>query len=194
MMDYSKYKVALPEGQSGDWRVEKFTISEEEAKFDRLRAAISFSNRGRGVDPGNYTRLFCRGVLVMSDTPAEIMDHRYFINVAIGNVLINGLGLGVVVKGVLLKDSVGKVIVNEISEDVIRLVAPYIKDDRVTINHADAFTWRPDGLRFNSVWHDIWNDICSDNLEEMKKLHRRYGHYLQKPSYQGSWCRHLIER
>jgi len=193
-MDYDKYKVDIPEAQSGDWRVEKFTVSEEDAKLERIRAVFSFSNRGRGVPAGDYTRLCYNGAVVMSDTPDEIMDYRYFMNIATGNVLINGLGLGVVLKGVLFKDSVEKVIVNEISEDVIRLVVPSIKDERVTINHADAFIWKPDDLRFNAVWHDIWDNICSDNLESMKCLHRKYGHYLQKPSYQGSWCRYLIER
>ena len=177
-MDYGKYKVDIPEGQSGDWRVEKFTVSEEDAKLERMRAVFSFSSRGRGVPAGEYTRLSCGGVL----------------RSAKGNVLINGLGLGVVLKGVLLNGLVEKVMVNEISEDVIKLVAPYIKDERVIINHVDAFTWKPEGLRFNCIWHDIWNEICADNLDSMKRLHRRYGHYLQKPSYQGSWCRYLIER
>jgi hypothetical protein len=31
------------------------------------------------------------------------------------------------------------------------------------------------GKRYDMVWHDIWDDICSDNLEGMAKLHRKYG-------------------
>ena len=74
-MDYGKYKVDIPEGQSGDWKVEKFTVSEEEAKLNNLRAAFSFSDRGREIEPGEYTRLRRNGVVVLSDTPAEIRDH-----------------------------------------------------------------------------------------------------------------------
>ena len=193
MIDYNKYKVNIPEGQSGDWKVEKFTVSKKDAEFFNLRAMISFSGGGRTIDPGTYTRLVRNRETIMSDTPAEIGDHLWFMQDAIGNVLLNGLGLGVVLSGVLLKDEVEKVVVNEISEDVIKLVAPHFKDDRITINHTDVFTWNPNGMRFNFIWHDIWDNICEDNLKEMKLLHRKYGHYLQKPHYQGSWCRDRVE-
>jgi len=190
---YSKYKVNIPERQSGDWKVEKFTVSEEEAKFHNMRATFSFSDRGRPIKPGTYTRLMRNRTVIMSDTPAEIGDHIWFMQDAIGNVLLNGLGLGVVLNGVLLKEEVEQVIVNEISEDVIQLIAHNFKDKRVTINHANAFTWKPDSVRFNFIWHDIWDNICEDNLSEMKQLHRKYGHYLRKPYFQGSWGRDWIE-
>lgn len=186
---YEKYKVDIPDGQCGEWKVEKFTVSEEDAKFQNMRAMFSFSNRGRPIDPGIYTRLMRNGTVVMSDIPAEISDHLWFMQDAIGNVLLNGLGLGVVLGGVLLKEEVKRVIVNEISEDVIQLISPYFKDKRITINYTDAFTWKPNGLKLNFVWHDIWDNICEDNLSEMKQLHRKYGHYLQEPHFQGSWGR-----
>lgn len=188
---YEKYKVDIPASGYGKWKVEKFTVSEKEAKFHNIRAMFSFGDKGRPIEPGAYTRLIRDGAVIMSDTPAEISDHLWFMQDAIGNVLLNGLGLGVVLKGVLLKKEVKRVIVNEISEDVIRLISPYFTDKRVTINHADAFTWKPNGMRFNFIWHDIWDNICEDNLSEMKRLHRKYGHYLQKPSYQGSWGRRV---
>jgi hypothetical protein len=34
------------------------------------------------------------------------------------------------------------------------------------------------------VWHDIWLDLCTDNLEGMGKLHRKYG---RRTDWQGSW-------
>jgi CRP/FNR family transcriptional regulator, cyclic AMP receptor protein len=55
----------------------------------------------------------------------------------------------------------------EISEEVIALVAPYITDHRLRVVHGDALKWMaPRGLRWNVVWHDIWDDICADNLNE----------------------------
>ena len=193
-MDYDKYKVDIPEGQSGEWRIEKFTVSEQEAKFSELRAKISFSDRGRPVKAGIYTRLLRNGTLVMSDTPAEIDDHYGTLRWSRGNVLLNGLGLGVALKIVLGNQGVKKVFVNELSEDVIKLVRPYFTDDRVVINHADAFEWKPPrGTRFGMIWHDIWDNICEDNLPEMKKLHRKYGHYLDKGGEQGSWGRDLLD-
>ena len=185
-------KVDVPEGVSGDWKVESFVVTEEDANFQALRAAIS-SGRGRGVlEPGKYKKLTYCGAIVMSNTPDEINDQRYFVHKAKGNVLINGLGLGITLKLVLEKPEVINVTVIEKSEDVIKLVAPtYQKDPRLVILNADAFEYKPPkGAHYDAVYHDIWNNITSDNLPQMHKLHRKYG---RKCDWQGSWCREWCE-
>ena len=56
------------------------------------------------------------------------------------------------------------------------MVAPtYIQDKRIKIINEDAFEFKPPkDKRYDFVWHDIWDDICTDNLPEMTKLHRKY--------------------
>ena len=131
----------------------------------------------------------------MSDTPDEMKDHARFVREATGHVLINGLGIGMVLKNVLAKESVCTVTVNEISEEVIKMVAPHYSCECLTINHADAFTWKPaKGIKFDSIWHDIWADKCTDNLPEMTRLHRRYARWLNPEGYQGSWGKEQIKR
>lgn len=182
--------VSVPEGASGSWRVERFTVSEEAAKMEAIRAI--FTPGGRGVPAGDYTRLMRGGTVVMSDTPNEKRDHAWFVYQAKGRVLINGLGLGMVLGAILLKEAVTHVTVVEASEDVIQLVAPSYADPRVNIIHADAMKWKPPaGERYDTVWHDIWDDICADNLPEMATLHRRYG---RRAAWQGSWARDLCKR
>jgi hypothetical protein len=190
---YEKMKVNIPEGKSGDWAVERFTVSEHESKIDMISAILN--HHRRFVPIGTYTRLLYKGRVIMSDTPNEIQDHMWFIRNAKGNILINGLGLGMALQACLEKPEVTHVTVIEISEDVIALVAPHFSEkygDRVEIINADAMEWKPPkGVRYNAVWHDIWESICEDNLPEMKILHRRYG---RKTDWQGSWCRELCER
>jgi spermidine synthase len=97
-----------------------------------------------------------------------------------------------VLNAALRKPEVEHVTVVEQSEDVIKLVASHYEGPRVTIVHADAMTYQPPtGAKFGAVWHDIWDDICADNLDEMKILHRRYG---RRTVWQGSWARELCER
>lgn len=183
----------MPNGESGDWKVFDYTVTEEQAKFENMRAAFSFS--GRFIKPGIYKVLKRNGTTIMSNTPAEIADHREFIWKASqgGHILINGLGLGVALSKILKSEKVLSVTVIEKSADVIALCADtYTSDPRVTIHHADAFTWKPPkNMRYSAVWHDIWDYICADNLTEMHKLHRRYG---RKSDWQGSWCRYQCER
>lgn len=180
--------VTLPEGSAGPWKIERFTVSKEDAMWS------SFRSSSRRIPPGTYTRLTHqhRGV-VMSDTPAERRDHIFFVQQARGHVLINGLGLGMCLAAVLRKPEVERVTVIEIDADIIALVGPHFTGDpRVQIVHADAMEWHPPaGVRYGAVWHDIWDAICSDNLPEMARLHRRYG---RKADWQDSWgkelCRH----
>lgn len=191
-MNVDDLKVSVPEGRSGDWAVERFTVAPDEASMERFRAAINFG--GRFVPAGTYTRLVRRGAIVMSDTPDEIRDHMWAIYQAHGHCLVNGLGLGVVLGGMLRKAGVERVTVVEIDPDVIALVAPhYIAQfgDRCEIVQADALEWAPPkGVRYGVVWHDIWNSLCWDNLADMHRLHRRYG---RRADWQGSWGREYIE-
>jgi spermidine synthase len=127
----------------------------------------------------------------MSNTFDEIRDFYFFLNRAYGSVLINGLGLGVTVKFLLDKPEVTKIIVIEKSKDVISLVAPYFNDKRLCIINADAFEYNYQGEKLNFVWHDIWDDIVSENLPEMTTLCRKYG---RKTENQACWCRARCER
>lgn len=171
-------KVNLPEMQKGAWKVERFTT-------DRTDWSSLF--HGRAVPVGEtYTRLMRDNVLVMSDTPAEMHDHRDPVDFARGSCLLSGLGLGMVLKNILLKPYVTDVTVIEVSQDLIDLISPFYIDPRVTIICADALAYRPPrGKHYNMVWHDIWDNICEDNLESMKKLRMKYA---RRSDWQGCWA------
>lgn len=183
----TKFKVDWPEAKCGPWKIERFTVQEN--NIELIRLALS----GRSIPPGTYTRLVhdSRGV-IMSDTPAEIYDMVHAIHRAFGRVLVHGLGLGIYAMSVASKEEVNHVDVVEIDQDVIDLVGPHLKakfGERISITRADAYThsW-PKGTRWDYAWHDIWDSICVDNLEEMTKLHRKYG---SRVYLQDSWCRGL---
>ena len=174
--------ISVPDGISGDWRVETFTVSKEEADFANIRAMFRPLER---IEPGTYKRLMNGRTVVMSNTPMEIDTNRDILREARGQVLINGLGLGMVLTFILAKPEVEHVTVVEKNADVIALVGPTFANERLTIVHADAFEYQPKkGVRFAAVWHDIWNFVCSDNLAEMAKLKRKYA---RRADWQGCW-------
>lgn len=190
-------KSLIPEGKSGDWEIKKFTVDSDYAALFNLRNAIN-SVHGRDIVVGDYTKLMHKDATqpMMSDTPAECRDHLLFVLSAEGNVLMNGLGLGLSIRAVLLKNKVDKVVVNEVDGDVIELVACHLKEefgDKLKVNHVSAFDYRPNGIRFNTVWHDIWPDITLDNYDEYKKLSYRYSHWLKKPYFHDAWCYDLLK-
>jgi len=181
-----KIDVPVEDGQFGDWTIETFHM-----KKDDLQQRMNEIKYGRNIPEGTYKRLIRSGTTVMSNTPDEIRDCLWLINNASGNILINGLGLGVVLIPLLENDKVEKITVIEISKDLIDYVGKYYKHPKLTIINANAYEWKPPKDEYyDYVWHDIWDNICSDNLEGMKKLHRKYG---RKCKEQASWCRSLCE-
>lgn len=173
------------EGTSGDWRIEHRTTEREPLAF-----------RPRAVPPGTYTGLLRNGAIWMSDTPDERSDHmQAYIEAKCrgGRILVHGLGLGMVVKAMLDLPNVEHVDVVELEADVIALAAPAFAayGDRITIHHDDCLTrkWAT-GTHWSVVWHDIWRDICTDNLAQMGTLHRKFG---RRCDWQGSWSKELCE-
>jgi len=192
-------QVDVPEGKSGNWEAARFEVTEDGAALENIQAMFG---GGRTITPGTYIRLTHHGHVIMSDTPAEMSDLSEPIRIAkqlyrskSRDVLINGLGLGVVLQTILDDPTIEHLTIIEQSADVIALVAPHWKNkygDRLTIIHANAFEWKPPkNTRYCVVWHDIWNNITSDNLPEMHRLHRKYG---RRCDWQGSWCRWECEQ
>ena len=180
----AKYRSSVPEGKSGIWEVKKFEVEKDLCLLRMMRD-------GRGTVPGMYTRLSRNGKVIMSDTDAEFGDLYHFLRLVKGRVLIHGLGLGIALQGALLKD-VTHVDVVEQSEDVIKLVAPHFTDERVNIIQGDCFEhkWNRE-TKWDIVWHDIWDDLCGDNLPEMSTLKRKFG---RRCEWQGCWGEEVIRR
>jgi hypothetical protein len=200
-MNYEEYKVGIPVGKCGKWSIEHFTITQDQADHFNLRER--FNNHGmgyRGIVAGTYTRLKRDNAYdpMMSDTPAEINDHLPAIEKATGQVLINGLGIGMVLNACLKKPEVDHVTVIEIDPDIIQLVAPHYQQiwgDRLSIIQDDAFKFiPPKDLKYNMIWMDIWPDICADNLEEMKVLKKKYRKHLVRGGWQGCWSEKEVKR
>lgn len=172
-----------------DWRVESFEVSEQDSAFTRIRA---IQHPEEYVPPGKYERLMRGNTVVMSTTPMEYRTHAPIIHRAKGIVLLNGLGLGFVLGEILKKPEVQAVTVVEIEPTVIDLIKPrFANDSRVNIVNADAFTFKPTENHYDAVWHDIWTNICSDNLAQMTKLKRKYG---KRCDWQGCWSEGLCRR
>lgn len=181
-------KIEVPEGKSGEWLVERFTVSEEAARFENLRARIGSS--ARPIEAGTYTRLRRSGHVVMSDTPMEMADQDAGIRAATGRMLIAGLGLGLTLDAMATKSEVTAITVIENSPDVIALVWPHYLtrygEERLRLIEANALTWKPPkGEHWDGVWLDIWDDICGDYAKPMRMLR---GRYRRRAAWVGCWC------
>ena len=101
----------LNERQNGAWKLEKFTIER-----NNLAAMI------QGVTPGIYMKLTHNGECVMSDTSMKKRTNMDFYCNAYGDVLVGGLGIGMIILAIQDKPEVRSITVIEKHPEVIDMV------------------------------------------------------------------------
>jgi predicted membrane-bound spermidine synthase len=101
-------------------------------------------------------------------------------------VLVTGLGLGCVVRGLLAKPEVDHIDVVELDGAIIDVVgAEFAAEPRVTIHHHNALTFPVEGRSWDVAWHDIW---CERN-DGLDMLHAKMiHHFADACPQQGAWA------
>ena len=103
-------------------------------------------------------------------------------------VLITGLGLGCVVRGLLASPRIERIDVVELDADILRIIgSEFVDDRRVSLHHGDALTIEfPERRTWDFAWHDLWTDgerhLQSLHAELMVRFRDRVVHQ------QGAWA------
>ena len=137
--------------------------------------------------------------VVMSDFHYERATCVEVVERAHGDVLVAGLGLGMILHPILGKESVRSVTVIEKYQDVVDLVLPTLPaSEKLTVLLDDIYTWKPPQAHsYDVIWFDIWPDIEVNRLSEMARLHRRFWRYLNRTNpecWMESWHRQETQR
>lgn len=178
----------LPPAEHGLAKIDHYEVSKWESQMSSLRGGLSYCYEGK------YARLLVGGRLMMSDTRMEHMTNYEVVRMARGNVMVAGLGLGMILHPILSKESVTSVTVVEKYADVIALVGPSVQHPKLTIVNADIFSWKPaKGTKFDCLYFDIWADQSTDDLESMRKLHCRFRPYKHVDGWMESWRRNYLK-
>ena len=184
--------VPVPPSRRGPWRVDDAVVKDD---LELMMRNLRWTRDGSPemcVEPGVYRRLAHkeRGC-VMSNTQMEIRTAQVALRKATGRVIITGLGLGMVLYGILAKPEVTEVLVVEFDPDIIKLTAPHFSDARLRIVQGDARNFTPPGGMFDYAWHDIWDDIDSDNLPDMAAVRKRFKPFVRD---QDCWSEPMAQR
>ena len=138
----------------------------------------------QGIPTGDYIRLIVKGETMMSNTPMEKRTSMEFMINAYGDVLICGLGIGLVIMPLLEDEKIKSITVIEKYQDVIDCILPqikeYDKDNKLNVIHADCFEFTTD-RKYDTIFIDIWAYINNDIYkEEMLPLKRKYRKFLSE--------------
>jgi spermidine synthase len=177
--NYSDVLTLVPPGRFGIAEI----VHDTPTKTDRLHGAL----HGQPLTREKYCRLLLNGSPMMTDAEFERRTNMDALINAKGDALIAGLGIGLILQAFI--DNCTSVTVIEKEPDVIALVAKAYPAAKIV--HADIFEWRParKAKLFDTIYFDIWADICEDDLIEARKLHRAFKPYLRPEGWMASWCR-----
>ncbi len=176
MAEYTDVIATVPPGVLGEAQV----LHDEPSPIERMRSAW----KGMSLSRDKYARLIVGRTLMMTDAEFERRSNRFLFTHAKGDCLVAGLGLGLILHPLLAQCN--SVTVVEKSADVIGLVGP--RYPQCTLIRADILEWLP-ARKYDTIYFDIWPDVCGDDLAEATKLHRRFRKYLNADGWIGSWTR-----
>lgn len=182
---YKDMAEILKDGKVGDFELSHYEIGQNDW-YAMLH----------GIPSGKFVRLMHKGEVVMSNTDMEKRTNSSFMINAHGNVLIGGLGIGLILLAIQDKEEVKQITVVEKNKEVIELVGGQLPlNSKVHIVHDDVFEYKP-LFKYNTIYMDIWNYINSDVYNnEMKPLISRYRRCLVPKSedenrYIDCWCKY----
>jgi len=194
LLEYSNDKQAFKSLSSrfSQCNGERFSIMKfriEKSALERANTRPANPLVDRTLEPGEYVKLYDENLerTIMSNSPMEFYTNYEFIKKCRGDVLIGGLGLGLVVLLAEKKPEVKSITVAEKHLEIIRLVASQIIfNSKVLIEHSDIFNFAPQ-RRYDTIYFDIWDDVCAANYDEMKRLRGKYAGYLNDGGWMGCW-------
>lgn len=190
----------LPELTGNGIEIKHFQMS----KFEVIRACMQGGWMNSGLRENHtYTKLYLNGNLWMSDTPMEKRSNNEFIRHANGNVLIFGLGIGLIIYPLLNDENIKSITVIEKNKELIDLLLPILKsydtNNVLQIIEGDAFEYHSQiakETKFDTIYFDIWVDICTDNYESIKKVEKPYRKFLNRENpncFFNSWLKEYYQ-
>lgn len=179
-------------------RIVKFNISKEESRNHNMFSIFRREPYFMRVEDGTFVKLIVDGVLMMSDTHMERRTNREFVSKAHGDVMIAGLGIGLILNALEDKVKSGEVksiTVYEKYQDVIDLVLPKYKHLPIKVICKDILEYKPEkGETYDTIYFDIWPVIGEDNMKDIRMLHNRWKFRKRNGGYMDSWMKSYIQK
>jgi len=189
------------------YKIDRIVLSEDDVYYSKMKHRMDGQGwLSYGLKANfPYVRLKKKGEgVMMSDTPMERNTNQDFIRNANGDVLIFGLGLGLVIIPLLKKQDVRSILVVELHQDLIDVVLPILKESdtegKLSVIQGDCFEIHntiPKEKKFDCVYGDIWISISQDNYEEMKTLTKNWKNRINREnpnSFIDHWMKDYLKK
>lgn len=130
------------------------------------------------LDPFNNTRintcLYKNEFGVMDDSETEFNLTKDFIDNAYGNILILGLGLGVVPLYLQNKNNIFKIDIIEIDLELINKIKEYLLlNNKINIINEDVYKFNTKE-KYDCIWCDITQKYTDKTNFELTKIYKKF--------------------
>lgn len=185
---------------------ERFEIQKPKVgKDESVRKSIYYYLNSSGmydhlIEPGKYVQLYDRKLdeVVMSNTPMEFYTNYDFISTARGDILVGGLGLGLLELSIQDRPEVNSITVVEYYPEIIEMILSQLNfRSSVSVINEDILHFSTK-KKFDIAYFDIWNDVSMHNYSGMRDLRMKFsGSLKDSSSWLGCWreeeCKMLYE-
>jgi spermidine synthase len=130
--------------------------------------------------------------VMMSNHETEIYTNQKFIDNAKGDVIIFGLGLGLIILPLLKDDNIKSIDVVEIDNGIIEVVSDVLKVEdiynKLNIINGDMRNYHLiNKKKYDTIYFDIWYNVDEKELNEIEELHSNWSHFLNEGGWMDSW-------
>lgn len=172
---------SIPAQEFGPWRIERLSL--EDSQFNAKYVGFKTLTLLRRTTLA--TLHLEHGEVVMDDSQLELRRHLAIWISARGRVLITGLGLGCVARGLLAKPEIRQLTIVELDRGILDRIGPeFERDPRARLIHGDALKISLPGEKFDYAWHDIW----TEGPRSLHLLHAELmARFRDQAEHQGAW-------
>lgn len=170
--------------------------SEEEASKAKFNQSVNFMKFPNQIALNRkYVTLLHinSNKAMMSNHESETKTNQKFLDAAKGDVLIFGLGIGLIIFPLLEDDDITSITIIEIDNGLIDMVGKIIKQkdiySKLEIINSDAFEYNNlISKKYDTIYFDIWATIDEKAINEMYQLQSLYKKSLNDFGWIDSWC------
>jgi hypothetical protein len=110
--------------------------------------------------------------VMMTNNEFEMESNKKFIDNAKGDVIIFGLGLGLIVYPLLKDDDVNSITIIEMDKELIEQTSYLFSESdiksKLSFINCNAFQYE-DNKKYDTIYFDIWSLINEEAFKEMKE-------------------------
>jgi len=142
---------------NGNFMVERFMVDPSEAEILNRSFEENCPFPLSKVAPGQYTKLTYYGAAIQVDLVPMMEMVAGFVEAAHGDVLVTGLGLGLMGPMLVQNPNVKTITFMEYEPAITKLVEPRMQGDKpITVIFGDARQALQVPVFYDCVFHDLW--------------------------------------